>query len=390
MSAFLLVVICAAFIGLGLPDSLFGAAWPAIYKDLALPFSQGSIVTAIIYCGTMVSSVMSAGLLKRFGTYKITAFCTALTAAALLGFSLSGSFLFLCLFAIPLGLGAGSIDTALNNYVALHYAPKHMNYLHCFYGIGVVVSPWIISRVLSSGSPWQNGYRFAFFMQAFLALFVLLSARVWKRKEEGSEETGDAQIQVLSLSEITKTPGVIPVWIMIIGDSAVESLCNTWGATYLVEQKGFAAETAAGIVVFYFLGMTCGRFTAGLVSEKLGSWKIIFLSLGILALALGLLLLPVGQIVVTLAFFLMGFGIGPVFPNISFLTPVIFGPEKSPSIMGTQMAAGSLALMLLPIACGIIGQHVGMWVFPVIMLAFFVPLVLSAIRLYTDHSRRKG
>lgn len=188
MSILLLAVIYAAFIGLGLPDSLFGAAWPAIYKDLDLPFSWGSIVTAVIYCGTMVSSIMSAGLLKRFGTYRITAFCTALTAAALLGFSQSGSFLFLCLFAIPLGLGAGSIDTALNNYVALHYSPKHMNYLHCFYGIGVVVSPWIISKVLASGSPWQRGYRFAFFIQAFLALFVAFSGRVWKRTGDGAKK----------------------------------------------------------------------------------------------------------------------------------------------------------------------------------------------------------
>lgn len=161
---------------------------PAVYKDLDLPFSWGSIVTAVIYYGTMVSSIMSAGLLKRFGTYRITAFCTALTAAALLGFSQSGSFLFLCLFAIPLGLGAGSIDTALNNYVALHYSPKHMNYLHCFYGIGVVVSPWIISKVLASGSPWQRGYRFAFFIQAFLALFVAFSGRVWKRTGDGAKK----------------------------------------------------------------------------------------------------------------------------------------------------------------------------------------------------------
>ena len=156
MSILLLAVIYAAFIGLGLPDSLFGAAWPAVYKDLDLPFLWGSIVTAVIYCGTMVSSIMSAGLLKRFGTYRITAFCTALTAAALLGFSQSGFFLFLCLFAIPLGLGAGSIDTALNNYVALHYSPKHMNYLHCFYGIGVVVSPWIISRFLLPAVPGRE------------------------------------------------------------------------------------------------------------------------------------------------------------------------------------------------------------------------------------------
>ena len=389
MSTLLLMVIYAAFIGLGLPDSLFGAVWPAIYKDINLPFSWGSIVTAIIYCGTMVSSILSARLLRRFGTYRITAFCTTLTAVALLGFSRSGSFLFLCLFAIPLGLGAGSIDTALNNYVALHYSPKHMNYLHCFYGIGVVVSPWIISRVLASGSPWQNGYRFAFFIQAFLALFVAFSWRAWKRTGDENEEAGDEGIQVLSLHEIIRTPGVILVWIMIIGDSAVESICNTWGATYLVEQKGFSAEIAAGIAMFYFLGMTCGRFTAGLVSEKMGSWRIIFISLPILALALVMLILPGGRIAATLAYFLMGFGIGPVFPNISFLTPGIFGPKKSPSIMGTQMAVGSFALMILPIACGIIGRYVGMWIFPIIMLVFSVLLFLASIRLYTSSEKKR-
>lgn len=191
-------------------------------------------------------------------------------------------------------------------------------------------------------------------------------------------------IRVLSLPEIMRTPGVILIWIMIIGDSAVESICNTWGATYLVEQKGFTAETAAGIAVFYFLGMTCGRFTVGLVSEKLGSWRIIFFFLAILALALVMLILCGGRTAVTSAYFLMGFGIGPVFPNISFLTPEIFGPEKSPSIMRTQIAAGSFALMVLPIACGFIGQSVGMWVFPIIMLAFYVPLFLAAFRLYTD------
>lgn len=280
MAFLLLTVIYIAFIGLGVPDSLFGAAWPAIYGEFGLPFSYGSFITTIVYCGTTVSSLFSARLIKRFGTYKITAFSTALTALALLAFSFSGHVVFFCLCAIPLGLGAGCIDTALNNYAAQHYSSTQMNFLHCFYGIGISISPYILSRVISSELGWRGGYRIAFLIQITLALIVFLSYPLWKRAPKKADAVADENIRVMSFKEVIRTPGVKPICAALFSIGAIEIICNAWGSTFLVENKALAPDIAAGLVLFYFVGMAFGRLLAGIVASKLNSWKIIFYRAG--------------------------------------------------------------------------------------------------------------
>lgn len=390
MSTILLLLIYMAFIGLGVPDSLFGVAWPAIYAEYGFPFSFGSVVTAIIYAGTMVSSLFSAKLIRKFGTYWITAFSTALTAFALLGFSFSGHFLYLCLCAIPLGLGAGCIDTALNNYVALHYSSRHLNFLHCFYGIGITLSPYVFSVVLAGEGGWRGGCQIAFAVQLLLALIVFFSFPVWRKTFQKDPEEREEQIHVMGFREVLTTPLVRPIWLILLGLSAVESICNTFGATYLVEEKGLVPELAATIVMFYYVGLACGRFLAGLAASRLHSWKLIFISQSVLGVALLVLLFASHRYVAAAGFFFIGLGNGPLFPNMAYLIPELFGPRLTPSIMGTLMAVGSLSMMLFPLVCGFLGQALGMWVFTAIMLLFYVFMLLAAVRIGRAMRRKAG
>ena len=274
MATLLLIVIYIAFIGLGVPDSLFGTAWPAIYTDLNLPVSWASIVTIIVSCGTITSSLLSSRLISRFGTGKITAVSTLMTALALLGFSCSDSMIWLCLCAIPLGLGAGSIDTALNNYVALHYKASHMNFLHCFYGIGVSLSPYLMSLALSKGT-WEGGYRAVFWFQLAIAALTVLALPLWKKvrhAQNGEEE--EETPRVLSFPALMKMPKVRMACLVFIGYCALEYTCGTWGSTFLVNAKGAAADTAARMVTFYYIGLALGRFLSGVLAGRLHSRQL--------------------------------------------------------------------------------------------------------------------
>ena len=380
MGILLLFVIYVAFIGLGLPDSLFGVAWPAIYEDCGFPFSFGSFVTAIVYCGTVVASVFSARLIRTFGTYRITVLSTVLTAVALLSFSYSGNLVSFCLCAIPLGLGAGCIDTALNNYVALHYSSRQMNFLHCFYGIGITLSPYVLSFVLGQEGGWRAGYRIAFAIQFVLAMIVLLSLPLWRKAPRRQGRSCEGQIQVMGFKEIMKMQGVKPMCLILVGLSAVESVCNAWGATYLVERLSLTPERAAAIVMFYFIGMACGRFLAGVVASKLHNWIIVFAGQVILSVALIVLLMSRNEYFSAVAFFLVGFGNGPLFPNVSFLVPEMFGETVSPSVMGALMAVGSVSMMSFPVLGGFLGQAFGVWIFPVMMMVFCVIMLAASIR----------
>ena len=380
MGIFLLFVIYVAFIGLGLPDSLFGVAWPAIYEDCGFPFSFGSFVTAIVYCGTVVASVFSARLIRTFGTYRITVLSTVLTAAALLAFSYSDSLVGFCLCAVPLGLGAGCIDTALNNYVALHYSSRQMNFLHCFYGIGITLSPYVLSFVLGQEGGWRTGYRIAFAIQFMLALIVLLSLPLWRKAPRRRGGSDEGQIRVMGFKEVMEIQGVKPMCLILVGLSAVESVCNAWGATYLVERLSLTPERAAAIVMFYFIGMACGRFLAGVVASKLHNWTIVFAGQAILGVALVVLLLSRNEYLSAIAFFLVGFGNGPLFPNVNFLVPEMFGGAVSPSVMGALMAVGSVSMMSFPVLGGFLGQAFGVWVFPVMMMVFCVIMFAASIR----------
>lgn len=377
MTTVLLVVIYMAFIGLGIPDSLFGTAWPAIYSEFQLPISFASFVTVTISGGTIVSSMASARVIGRFGTERVSAFSTAMTAAALLGFSCSGNLLMLCLFAVPLGLGAGAIDTALNNYVAVHYSAVHMSFLHCFYGVGVSVSPYILSLVISGEQGWRGGYRAAFGIQLCIALVLLFTLPIWKKAHGNKDGEDKQERKALTLKEIVKIPGVKLMWCLFITSCAIECTCGGWGSTFLVEYRHMAAEQAARMVMFYYMGMALGRFCSGVLAVRLDSWQIIKIGQWVLGTAIVMLLLPLPVSVSALGLFLVGLGNGPLFPNFNYLTPQNFGEDVSQSVMGTQMAASYVGIMAAPAACGILGQFFGMGIFPPYLLAFFMIMIVS-------------
>lgn len=379
MATVLLIVIYMAFIGLGIPDSLFGTAWPAIYSEFHLPISFASFVTVTISGGTIVSSMVSARVIGRFGTEKVSAFSTAMTAAALLGFSFSGNLLMMCLFAVPLGLGAGAIDTALNNYVAVHYSAVHMSFLHCFYGVGVSVSPFILSLVIDGEQGWRGGYRTAFWIQLCIALILLFTLPIWKKahgKKGGKEQEG----KVLAIKEIVKIPGVKVMWCLFITSCAIECTCGGWGSTFLVEYRHMGAEQAAGMVMFYYVGMALGRFCSGVLAVRLNSWQIIRMGQCVLGAAIVMLLLPLPAAASALGLFLVGLGNGPLFPNFNYLTPQNFGEAASQSIMGTQMAAAYVGILAAPAICGILGQCFGMGIFPAYLSVFFLIMIGSTRR----------
>ena len=373
MATILLIVIYLAFIGLGLPDSLFGTAWPAIYPEWSLPFSMGSIITVIMTCGTITSSLFSSRVIAKYGTGKVTAFSTAMTAAALLGFSLSGSFLPLCFLAIPLGLGAGAIDSGLNNYVALHYTSSQMSLLHCFYGIGITISPYLMSRLLATSAGWRGGYRSAFFIQVGIALVLFLTLSLWK-KVGGKEVQEETPVKVLSIRELSKIPGVKNMWILFLTSCGIENATNTWGSTFLVEAKGMAADHAAKAMIFYFVGFTLGRLLSGILATRLSCWKIIRMGLAVMGIAMVLLLLPLPGFTVVIGLFLVGMGNSPLFPNFTYLTPQNFGADISQSVIGAQMAASNTGFLAAPLLCGLLGQVFGMGVFPIYLTVLFVCL----------------
>ena len=379
MATLLIIVIYAAFIGLGLPDSLFGTSWPSIYNEFGLPFSLGAMITGICSLGTMTSSLLSARLIKKLGTNKLTAACTVLTAVALFGFSFSGNFLILCLLAVPLGLGAGSVDTALNNYVAVHYSASQMSFLHCFYGVGVTVSPFIMTLVFRNGMGWRTGYRIASLIQISLALLIIFTLPVWKKvhpAEGGAEEA----YETLSLREAASIKGVKVMWLLFICTCTIEISTGNWSSTFLVEYRHLSNELAAESVTFYYLGMTMGRLLSGVFAKKLHSWQIIKIGLITLGCALALLLFVPNRVVTIIALMLIGLGNGPMFPNFNYLAPENFGESRSSAIIGTQMAVSSFAVLVGPILCGLVGQALGMGAFPYYLITFYVLMLLVFLR----------
>ena len=375
MALLLLLVIYVAFIGLGLPDSLFGTAWPAIYSDLGLPFSFGSFVTLITSCGTVYSSFKSDKLIKRWGTYRVTLFSTALTAIAILGMAWSGNFLFFCLCALPLGLGAGAIDSALNNYVSLHYTAAKMNFLHCFYGLGVTLSPLVLSIVLQGEYGWRGGYNLVFFFQAIITAIILFSYSLWERNR--NSETAEEQYNTLSLREVLRLKGIIPMLTLFFSSVALEMSCGAWGATYLVESEGVSAADASAIIMFYFLGIAIGRFLSGILSMKWHGWIVVRCSMCVLFAALMLLIFSPHIWITTAALMLIGIGNGPMFPSFSFLTPENFGRENSLSAMGIQIAVANISMMLMPVLCGLMTQQFSMNIFPYFLAGCFVLMVIA-------------
>ena len=378
MATLLLIVIYIAFIGLGIPDSLFGAAWPAIYGELGLPVSFATFFSLTSAICTFISSLFSSRLINKFGTYAVTAVSTALTAVALLGMSFSGNFLFLVLLAIPMGLGAGAIDSGLNNYVALHYNAMQMNFLHCFYGVGVSVSPYVLSFALGGEAGWRGGYRWIALVQLVITLILILSLPLWrKHKQHRLEEAPEEAPKTLSLKEQLKVKGLPVVWVLFFSAVAIEFCAGSWGSTFLVEHKHLAVDLAAKTVTFYYLGIAVGRFVAGLLSLKLKPNQLVLLGIVVTGAGLVILALPFGPTVSAIGLFLCGFGISPIYPNLMHVTPMVFGRDVSQSVVGSQMAAGVLGGMIAPALFGQVAQHLHVGLFPYFLGLFFVLLALS-------------
>lgn len=373
--AFLLVVIYIAFIGLGVPDSLIGSAWPAIHSQMNIPVEAVSVITFIISGCTVLSSMFSAGILNKLGTAKVTAFSTAMTAAALLGFSFVQSFWVMVPLAVVLGLGAGAIDSGLNNYVALHFKASHMNFLHCFYGVGVSLSPYLMSLALSSAG-WRGGYRYAFYVQLTITILLIVSIPLWKKSSSDGQTEEEKGVN-LSLLQMMKMPEVRQVWVIMLATNAIEYACGVWGSTYLVAEKGFQTKDGALALTIYYVGMSIGRFVSGLLSDKISTWKRIGIGSVIIAPAIALMLLPLPGIVSVVGLFLIGLGNGSIYPNMIHLTPHNFGKEVSQSIMGSQIAFAYIGVMLAPPMVSLISTLFGIKVYPVFLAVLYVIMVVA-------------
>lgn len=370
----LLGVIYLAFISLGLPDSLLGSAWPSIYGELGVPVSYAGIISMIISAGTIVSSLNSDRLTHKLGPGRVTAVSVAMTALALFGFSTSSAFWMLCLWAIPYGLGAGSVDAALNNYVALHYASRHMSWLHCMWGVGTLVGPNLISYALSGGQGWQMGYRLISLMQLALTVVLVVSLPLWKRQAAAREDETSAQ--VLRLGQVAKIPGAKSAVLGFFCYCALEQTAGLWAGSYMVLHSGLSAERAARLVGLFYIGITAGRAACGFMTTALGDVRMIRLGQVVILAGCAALLLPVGWSV-QVGLVLVGLGCAPIYPSIIHATPARFGAGRSQSLIGLQMASAYVGTCVMPPVFGFLSEHLSIGLFPFYLLAILVVMVCS-------------
>lgn len=377
----LLAIIYLAFISLGLPDSLLGAAWPSMYPQFNVPVSYAGIVSMIIAAGTIVSSLQSDRLTRKLGAGKVTAISVAMTAAALLGFSVTGSFRLLCLWAIPYGLGAGSVDAALNNYVALHYKSRHMSWLHCMWGLGASVGPYIMGGALTAGSGWGAGYRYIGFIQIALTAFLFISLPLWKKAADSSPQSVNEGGEALALGQVIAIPGAKEVMVCFFCYCALEQTAILWAGSYLHLYKGMTAEAAASHAGLFFIGITAGRAISGFITIKLSDSQMIRLGLGIIAAGIAALLLPAGNLLSLAGLSLIGLGCAPIYPCIIHSTPGHFGADRSQALIGVQMASAYVGSCLAPPLFGLIANHITISLMPFYLLAYLVVMTAMHERL---------
>lgn len=376
MYSLLLALIYIAFISLGLPDSLLGSGWPVMHTELGVPISFMGIVSMVISGGTIVSSLLSDKLTKKLGTKIVTVSSVFLTVIALLGFSFSSKFWMLIVFAVPYGLGAGAIDAALNNYVALHYKAKHMSWLHCFWGVGTIISPFVMGYALSH-STWNDGYRIVGFVQLAIAILLLVTLPVWKVNKSSVEENRKS-IGILNTLKIKGVPFIL---IGFFAYCALEATAMHWASTYFVEVKKIATEKAATFASLFYIGITAGRFLSGFIMDKLGDRKMIIIGTSILICGIVTLLLPVKSYVIAIiAFIVIGLGCAPIYPCIIHSTPQNFGADNSGSIIGIQMASAYVGTTFIPPLFGLIGNAIGFSIMP-IYLAIFLILMITMVEM---------
>ncbi len=363
----LLAIIYLAFISLGLPDAVLGAAWPSIYPQFGVPVSYMGAVSMIIAFGTVVSSLQSDRLTRALGTGRVTAASVALTAAALFGFSISSNFWQLCLWAVPYGLGAGSVDAALNNYVALHYQSRHMSWLHCMWGVGAAAGPAIVGWALTGGQSWQGGYRTVSLLQVALTAVLVCSLPLWKRPAAQTED-GPAP-ESLSLRQVVRLPGAREIMLCFFCYSAVEQTAGLWASSYLTLCRGIPAETAAGFASLFYLGITAGRAVSGFLTLKFSDSQMIRIGQGLIAAGVLALALPGPQPLALVGFSLVGLGCAPIYPSIIHSTPAHFGAARSQAMIGVQMASAYVGTCLMPPLFGLVASRISAALLPVWLLA---------------------
>lgn len=376
MFSLLLALIYVSFISLGLPDSLLGSAWPQMQESLGVSLSLGGVISFLITASTILSSLMSHQVIQRFGTGAVTMCSVALTALALFGFSLSNSFFALCLWAIPYGLGAGSVDAALNNFVALHCKAKHMSWLHCFWGIGATGGPYIMGLCLSRGMGWQAGYRTISFLQMALTLILLLSLPLWKKQELPLSGGETVRPQTPQWGKLLKRPGVKAALTAFFFYSALELTTGLWGSSYMVAVRGISPETAAKWISLFYLGITAGRFFSGFLTLRFSDDAMVRLGEGTAIVGIILMLLPLHNLFLCLGLILTGLGCAPIYPSLLHATPQRFGKSLSQSLMGTQMAISYLGSTTMPPVSGFLSEKISMGLYPVLLLVFALMLTI--------------
>lgn len=374
MAGLLLTLIYICFISLGLPDSLLGSAWPMLHTEINVPVSFAGIISMIISVGTIISSLMCDHIQRKYGTGKITAVSIALTAIALFGFSMSTEFWMLVLWAIPYGLGAGGVDAVLNNYVALHYKSQHMSWLHCMWGLGASISPYIMSFSLIRLDSWNYGYLIVSIIQIVLSAFIFTTLPLWNKAEKLSVENIEIECDAppLTFREVFSIAGAIPCFLAFFGYCALEMTTSLWASSYLVETKGISPEAAAGFASMYYIGITVGRGINGFLAMKFNDRFLVRLGLGIIGAGILLVILPFHSVLSLIGFVVMGLGSAPVYPCIMHMTPDIFGKDKSQRMIGMQMAFAYMGFLTVPPLFGIIANHISIALLPVFVLILLV------------------
>jgi len=379
MTTLLLAIIYISFVSLGLPDALLGSAWPTMHGELNVPVSYAGGISLIIAIGTVISSLQSDRLTKWLGAGKVTAFSVAMTALAIYGFSVSSAYWQLCLWAIPYGLGAGSVDASLNNYVALHYASRHMSWLHCMWGLGASIGPYIMGAALTGGMRWNMGYSIIAVLQMVLTLVLLLSLPLWKKRTVQTED--GVPVKPLKLTEIVKIPGAKEVMLAFFCYCALEQTAILWGSSYLVMHRGMNEETAASLASLFLMGLTLGRGLNGFLTYKLGDTDLIRLGQGVIAAGILIMLLPLDETASFLGLMLCGLGCAPIYPCVIHSTPDHFGPENSQAIIGVQMASAYVGICCMPPVFGLIATHISASLLPGYLAAILVLMVVMCERL---------
>lgn len=381
MAILLLGIIYLSFVSLGLPDALLGAAWPMMHQQFQVPLSYAGGIALIISTGTVVSSLLADRIIKKLGTGKLTAISTAMTAVAIFGFSVSSSFWELCLWAIPYGLGAGSVDACLNNYVAIHYASRHMSWLHCMWGLGASIGPYIMGIALTGGMGWDTGYRLIGLVQIVVTALLFVSLPIWKTNGTEGEEAVQNDAKPLSIAQILVIPGAKEVMLAFFCYCALEQTAGLWASSYFVMKDALDAETAAGFASLFYTGITVGRFLCGFVTYKVNDTNMIRLGQGIVAAGIVIMLLPIGVAATVAGLLLIGFGCAPIYPCIIHSTPAHFGQANSQALIGVQMASAYIGICIMPPLFGLIANHISAGLLPWYLAAMHVVMVWMSEKL---------